>query len=157
MIGRVVRTSIRPGSRLVQGSTRLGIRRHISWRDFNPFTYVASGYESAKNYWYGQNIPTDPDAGSGGTGGKGGKSDGTNSIELSTVADPVPVFLDLSSVRKEDDDEQTLAKIQNFGNVSLLIFFRFRKYILRVLGKYIKVLFEDHYEYLLLVLMFFML
>lgn len=146
-----------PGHQLLRGSIRQGIRRHISWRDFNPFPYVSSGYESVKNYWYGQKTPSDPETGSGGSGGQSGKADGTNSIELSSVTDPVPVFLDLSSVRKDDDEEETLAKIQNFGKVSMLIFFRFRKHILRVLGKYIKVLFEDHYEYLLLILMFFML
>lgn len=145
------------GCRLLQRSARHSLRRQLSWRDFNPFSYVASGYESAKSYWYGQKPSSGPESDSGGSGGQGGKTDGANSIELSTVSDPVPVFLDLSSIRKDDEEEETLAKIQNFGKVSMLIFFRFRKHILRVLGKYIKVLFEDHYEYLLLILMFFML
>lgn len=150
MISRVILTSSRSFKR---SKLRPQLARKWSWQDLNVFPYMASGYQSAKNYWYGSDSNGSTGGGSG--GGSGGK-DG-NSIELSTGLDPVPVFLDLSSVKKDDEEEETLAKIQNFGKVSLLVFLRFRKHILTMLGKYIKVLFEDHYEYLLLFVMFFLL
>lgn len=131
---------------------RSSIARFWSWQDLNPLSYLASGYQAAKNYWYGAN--TEGQTG-GNQGGKGESS--SSSIELSTGLDPVPVYLDLSSVKRDEEEEETLSKIQNFGKVSLLLLLRFRKHTLTVLGKYMKVLFEDHYEYLLLIIMFFLL
>ena len=150
MIGRVSKMSV-GRLRLTHGGLRPHLRRFWSWQDLNPLAYMSGAYQSARGYWYGNTNQNT----SGGSGN--GKTEGTNTIELSTVADPIPVFLDLSSVKQEDEEEETFSKIQNFGKVSLLLLLRFRKHFLNVLGKYIKVLFEDNYEYMLLVLMFFLL
>lgn len=151
----ILRTSC---TRVIARTYPSSMHRHLfrrwSWSDYNPFTYMASGYSAAKNYWYGNN---NGNQGKGESNGKTSSSKNTDSIEVSTGSDPVPVFLDLSSVKKEDEVEDSLAKIQNFGRMSILIFLRFRKEIIKVLGKYIKVLFQDHYEYLLLIIMFFLL
>lgn len=152
MIGRVVTRSV--GNPYTSRQFRLSLRRAWSWSDINPVTYISSGYQSAKSYWYGSKAGGNSD---GGSGAQGGKADSSNSIELSTVSDPVPVFLDLSSIKRDDEEEETLAKIQNLGRVSLLVILRFRKHILKAAAKYIKVLFEDHYEYMLLIIMFFLL
>ena len=152
-----MKTTVRLGSRQSCFGMRHGLKRYISWRDFNPLPYIYSGFATAKSYVYGSSPAADSQDGQGGQNSQGGQGDGATSIELSTVADPVPVFLDLSSVKNEEEEEETLVKIQNLGKFSLLIFIRFRKYFFRVLAKYMKVLFEDHYEYLFLILMFFML
>ena len=155
MLGKVVRR-VSKLNNLNKSLFSPRITRHISWRDLNPFQYIQNGYQSVKGYWYGP-ITTDKEENQDGGGQQNTSSDGSNSIEVSTISDPVPVYLDLSSFQKDDEKDETLAKIQNLGKVSLLMVFRFRKYIIKIAGKYIKVLFDQYYEYLFLIIMFLLL
>lgn len=149
MIGRLCLTVGKQTYRRTPRLTGLSLRRHISWRDFNPITYASNGYTAVKNYWYGDKGSAKTEGqdreGSGGSESSQADSDG-----YSDLANSVPVFIDL---RKKDSDHEEL-KLGDLSKMSILMLFRFRKYILRVIGKYLKVLFEDHYEYGLLILLF---
>lgn len=125
----------------------IGIRRLISWRDFNPYAYAQRGYVAVRGYWY-------DGAGKPGDGGEdNGGAESADNIEYVDQISTTPVFIDLRN-KDDEDEELTLEKLGNLSTMSILMLFRFRMYILRVLAKYLKVLFEEHYEYLLLSMLF---
>lgn len=102
---------------------------------------------AVRGYWY-------DGAGKPGDGGEDNESaESADNIEYVDQISATPVFIDLR--KKDDEDEElTLEKLGNLSTMSILMLFRFRMYILRVLAKYLKVLFEEHYEYLLLSMLF---